>query len=1023
MKKNRYQAGNPEKKRIFPVGSNFSGLNYYRCLGLSMCLIMLCASQASASDLMNGLTLYASFDTGASPDIISGTKKATGLYEGVAGIAGNGTRIKEKSNLSYECYVNTGMDKGTVSLWVHGAPSTLQTVYWRIGNHQLCTVPGKLFFMTGSVMPEKGWVWDYSLAIDAPEVKMADGKWHHIVCTWDKTQARRQLFWDGKQAGSGEGGPLLSGVDNSQMSVMLGGGAAEECDELMIWDRVLGNDDVELLFKEPGKFNHELQKNAQKIAASDMKEICPVSVGLYKWKSDGADCVVEPGKPFTIPVILNNHTPTAQTAKVKIEVFDIWGIPCGQAIFFEQIVDARAQMTIPQELRIDKYGAFRVHAMVQCSSSACVCEQDITSFACLPVDPPVSHSFFGSHVSADSIAIARRLGCDSIRGVDMTQYTYWNRMEPEKGQWSSSSIDMYRRYQQGGMKTLGLFFGVPNWASPLPNGILPPRRQGNTDYVPQNKEELCEYVRKAIECFPGIENWEMGNEPWVGSFWKGSPEEYVEFCKTIYTEVKKIRPDVRLFAMIYIEGPWSKVALENGLLKYCDGVSYHLYVSPKNNARFSYEYAVKVKDFIKKFTPNDIPVINSESGISGVTFLRGLDLQDWPPLDKRPQHNDVASCRMAVQSRVGMMAAGIERCYTYLQNILDAKMSPAWIIDNYNTLDITNAPKPSTVAEANLKRQLAGGKFIKYVEILPQMPVFIFKKPDNSYLAITWAEEGAVVKLSGYPGAAIDMMGNKINAAGNAIIAADPVYFQNCATPDMWMSMKFEIIEQPKSTAPVADGEITPKAPEYFALTNELGLNKMIPVSLAAVANMGLLDDKPGDGKGGAMDEGAYNDFRMIQPGKHNWLGVSFLVSEQVGKSVLVMNGKTFPQGPVITSPITVNKKVRGLFLAQAANWANVQGTEIASYIVKYDDGKEISVPIIVGVNINDWWHEKGEKEESRVLPLRHPQSLSAKQTYRFFRVWYWDNPRQNVAISSITVKSESKESTYALLGITAATW
>jgi hypothetical protein len=186
---------------------------------------------------------------------------------------------------------------------------------------------------------------------------------------------------------------------------------------------------------------------------------------------------------------------------------------------------------------------------------------------------------------------------------------------------------------------------------------------------------------------------------------------------------------------------------------------------------------------------------------------------------------------------------------------------------------------------------------------------------------------------------------------------------------------------------------------------------------------MGLMDEKGSDGVGGWTDEGPFNDMRDLTPGRHKWLGVPFEIvnpSANSGKAVVVLKGNTLPNGPESSEPIAVDRKVRGLFFLHSANYAQVKGATAGAYVIRYTDGKELSVPITIATNIYDWWFDWQEGEDSRTVVVKAKEGLGGENQPRFLRMWYWENPRQDIAVQSIRMTTEKgSPAALVLLGIT----
>jgi hypothetical protein len=213
---------------------------------------------------------------------------------------------------------------------------------------------------------------------------------------------------------------------------------------------------------------------------------------------------------------------------------------------------------------------------------------------------------------------------------------------------------------------------------------------------------------------------------------------------------------------------------------------------------------------------------------------------------------------------------------------------------------------------------------------------------------------------------------------------------------------------------------------DKFSVAAELGESRMVPIDLTSVVTRGFADDEPADGKGGWTDEGDLNDCRDMPTGRQVFLGVPFDVIDPTtndGKSVIVLRGRTLPAGPTESSMIAVNRKVRGLFFLHSANYAQIDGARAGTYHIAYADGQSVDLPIVIGQNIYDWWFDHRDAEDSRTVPLRM-SNAEPGQPFRFPRVWWWENTRQDVPVTSVTLRTEpDSPAALVLIGLTAGLW
>lgn len=1005
--------------------------------GLAMMLALLTGSAACMaapkSTIIRDLSFYADFDTSAQPAYVRGADTTTGTYQAVEGVVGQATKMQSEA-VSYLQPGNLNFDAGTVSFWVkpaldlaaqvgHG-PGT-RTIFGAV-NFKLAAYTNQpntqpvIYFMTGTNLPQNDFQWDYSAA--APIDSLPAGQWANVTLTYSAKAGRKAIYINGRRVASantklippGSGGDLFA----------LGGGLPGDYDELAVWGRELTAAEIQLLARKPAQVASELAAYGREHVQQKMEWTIYPNL-IYQ---DYADSVVEPGEKLVLKLPLENRTHEQQTGVITLEVQDIWDQPVGQAQHLDVTLAADEKTELPIEVSADRFGAFRVAVTVDVGGVRQ--SRDVTTFGVLPKDPPPSHPFFGGHISQVSTMpqLGRRLGFSGNRVHNMTQFTWWFQMEPQRGNWAMNGAGNYQRYMDMGYTHYGQWIYTPSWAVTLPDGQHPPG-EAAYGYAPTDIEALREYVRESLKRFPAIKRWEIWNEPYVSMFWRGTPKEYVDLCKVIYTEAKKARPDITVYAQLLYEGPWTRDAMKLGVLNYCDGVAYHFYHVASEDAQSATEPIRRLRQLLAANGKPNMPILASEGGMNSTTFLRGMDFADLPPQEVRPPYNYRLAAQSIVQADVVMMAAGVPTWYYYFHQPVDATYPTGlWKYDNYSTLEVTRSPKPMAIAIAQLARQLGGGTFVAQLPAaVDGLRAYAYQQPDGQAVAVVWAENGAEAQIQ-VPIAfrAVDLMGNPV-ASDQMSIALEPRYLH---APDL-QQLK-ALLADPAATTllkkvaqdSVAVGDKTaPKKMYDFPIAAEVGISKLVPLDMSGVANMSLVDDDAGDGKGW-LDEGPYNDLRNVEPGQHTWLGVPFVIAGKTNRdaNVLSMKGRTFPTGPREAGPIEVgNLGLRGLFFVTAANWANT-GQTMGQYIVTYDDGQQVKIPIVIGENADNWWYDHTDTEDSRTVAFKAADPLEPAHPNRFLRVWYWENTRPDKKVKSISVESLSNDMTFTVVAITAAT-
>ena len=128
---------------------------------------------------------------------------------------------------------------------------------------------------------------------------------------------------------------------------------------------------------------------------------------------------------------------------------------------------------------------------------------------------------------------ADRLGADWVR-----LWASWQGMEPAQGQLSPhlvASLDAeVRALKARGVKVLVVVHRAPAWASGGRGGIAPPSD-------PAAFGALHGRIARAV---PGVDAWELWNEPDSGQFWAGGadPPAYAALLRAAYPAIKAAQP-------------------------------------------------------------------------------------------------------------------------------------------------------------------------------------------------------------------------------------------------------------------------------------------------------------------------------------------------------------------------------------------------------------------------------------------------------------------------------------------------
>ena len=132
-----------------------------------------------------------------------------------------------------------------------------------------------------------------------------------------------------------------------------------------------------------------------------------------------------------------------------------------------------------------------------------------------------------------------------------------------------------------------------------------------------------------------------------------------------------------------------------------------------------------------------------------------------------------------------------------------------------------------------------------------------------------------------------------------------------------------------------------------------------VPLDFTSKANMGLIDEVAGDGKGGWSDQGPGNDGRSFQ--RYFWqtslAGIPFQLIPD-GKSVLTMKSEHFPQGlERVRFDLPANTSAKSLYLLHTLCWGPEQKIPVGTVEIQYADGKTQKTELLCWRDVGDWWN------------------------------------------------------------------
>jgi hypothetical protein len=102
---------------------------------------------------------------------------------------------------------------------------------------------------------------------------------------------------------------------------------------------------------------------------------------------------------------------------------------------------------------------------------------------------------------------------------------------------------------------------------------------------------------------------------------------------------------------------------------------------------------------------------------------------------------------------------------------------------------------------------------------------------------------------------------------------------------------------------------------------------------------------------------------------------------------------------------ITIGRKVRRLHFLQGTHWRADGGTKVGAYIVHYQDGTRLEIPIRYGEDVRDWWVVSDRETQvsgARVAWSGSNEATAQARTRIRLYMKSWENPYPDRTIRSL---------------------
>ncbi|MBL8991712.1 MAG: hypothetical protein JNM63_00130, partial [Spirochaetia bacterium] len=357
---------------------------------------------------------------------------------------------------------------------------------------------------------------------------------------------------------------------------------------------------------------------------------------------------------------------------------------------------------------------------------------------------------------------------------------------------------------------------------------------------------------------------------------------------------------------------------------------------------------------------------------------------------------------------------------------------------DYGAGPFDSAPKPMFLAYAFHAYALGDMKFSRRQNKEESLWCFTYSNAEKAG-ALLWAQTGTStveVKLpfsaNGWKMMNLMLGEKKIRYEDGVVmlnLGTEPVYLTGSKAALAELESAFEKADYDQkriaSQKAAAEGDV----PSYmakvpgFMQAREARSQDWKNIDLRPFCNVGFFDEKAGDGKGGWTDQGELNNLDGIAIGRQTIYHVPVEIidpEKNNGKSCIVLKSKNTPAYPENAKTIPVNEKAEAIYFTHSCAWAK-PGETIAQYTVRYSDGTERVIPLVVNQNTADWWMKPLDSEKSCAFLVRVKRTSvpGNTQNERFIRIFEWQNPDPTKTIVSLDFSTANSSGIPALLAVT----
>jgi hypothetical protein len=142
------------------------------------------------------------------------------------------------------------------------------------------------------------------------------------------------------------------------------------------------------------------------------------------------------------------------------------------------------------------------------------------------------------------------------------------------------------------------------------------------------------------------------------------------------------------------------------------------------------------------------------------------------------------------------------------------------------------------------------------------------------------------------------------------------------------------------------------------------------------------------------------NGLAELSRGEGTFCGVKFRILDEL----IQLAGTQLPDALEKAEGIPLDKKVARLYFLHATQWSAPDSTAIGQYTLHYEDDSTVSMPIVYGQDVRDWWNSDEGNPVSRGRVVWTGGNIVADQYEVSLRLYLsvWENPHPDKKIAAL---------------------